>query len=315
MKNIHTTLGLIELGDLGRVDVHEHLIIEGSSIERMYPEFIHGDAELISYEVKSWKRAGGGVLVDSSPIGAGRSPRKLERVSRLSGVPIIISTGFHKSTYYSCDHWVYERTVDQIHKIILKECSLGVLVSDNLPARSERSTMRAGMVKAGIDSMGLTPFLKKILKAAYPIIKNLNIPLMIHTEKDAPYMKLADWLESNNFPSEKIVFCHMDKSPEFDLHRELTYRGYFIEYDSMVRKSPTIDKLVKLIIGLFENNLGNKLLFAGDLARKSYWKCYGGNPGLTYLISGLNSKLIEVGISKKEIDQIWMNNPRSLFYS
>lgn len=100
MEKIQTTLGELESRELGRVDAYEHIIIEGETIERMYPDFIHGDIELIVTEVESWKKAGGGVLIDSSPIGAGRNPAKLEAVSGISGVLIIISTGFHKSTYF-----------------------------------------------------------------------------------------------------------------------------------------------------------------------------------------------------------------------
>jgi len=71
MREVQTTLGELKSRELGRVDVHEHIIIEGETIERIHPEFIHGDAELIVTEAESWKKAGGGVLIDCSPIGAG----------------------------------------------------------------------------------------------------------------------------------------------------------------------------------------------------------------------------------------------------
>ena len=313
MRKVQTTLGELKSRELGRVDVHEHIIIEGVTIERLHPEFIHGDVELIATEAESWKKAGGGVLIDCSPIGAGRKPDKLEVVSKISGVPIIISTGFHKSSYYSPDHWVYKKNVDEIHKILFMECSQGVLINDNQPINGERLATRAGAIKAGIDPKGLTLFLIKLLKAARPIMGNFNIPLMIHTENGVPILKLADWLERNKFLLDKIVFCHMDKNPDFHLHRELAERGFFIEYDSMVREVLTFQSMSKLIFRLFEKNLGNKLLFAGDLARKSYWKCYGGKPGLAYLVSGLNMRLKEFGISNMVLAQIWIRNPKSLY--
>ena len=142
MERVQTTLGAIKLCELGRVDVHEHIIIEGSSIEQMYPEFIHNDIDLITGEVESWKKAGGGALIDSSPIGAGRNPEKLEIVSKKSGVPIIICTGFHKSSYYYSDHWVHQKTVDEIRIILLsgkyhtREFSC-TLFWQNIPAGSD----------------------------------------------------------------------------------------------------------------------------------------------------------------------------------
>ena len=43
MEKIRTTLGELESRELGRDDVHEHIIIKGETIERMYPDFIQGD--------------------------------------------------------------------------------------------------------------------------------------------------------------------------------------------------------------------------------------------------------------------------------
>lgn len=56
---IQTTLGLLNVKELRRVDAHELIIIEGEPMEQMAPDFIHADTELIVSEVESWRQTGG----------------------------------------------------------------------------------------------------------------------------------------------------------------------------------------------------------------------------------------------------------------
>jgi len=89
--------------------------------------------------------------------------------------------------------------------------------------------------------------------------------------------------------------------------------GYYLEFDEMVRPEPSRAELARAILSLFEQGFGDKVLFAGDYARRSYWSCYGGTPGLPYLVSELSGELIEAGFSRGMLDQIWIDNPRNYF--
>ena len=102
----------------------------------------------------------------------------------------------------------------------------------------------------------------------------------------------------------------MGKSLDRNLHLSLASQGYYLEYDSIIRPTPSLGDLSAVILELFDRGYGNKMLFAGDFARRSYWKCLGGQPGLKFLMSGLNKDLEKFGFSEEMLEKIWVDNPR-----
>ena len=88
----------------------------------------------------------------------------------------------------------------------------------------------------------------------------------------------------------------MGKSLDRNLHLSLASQEYYLECDSIIRLTPSLGELPAVILELFDRGYGNKVLFAGDFARRSYWKCLGGQPGLKFLMSGLNKDLEKFGL-------------------
>jgi len=313
MTPIQTTLGKIDTGSLGRVNIHEHIVIEGDRIQDLYTDFVHNDVELISGEVREWRNQGGGVIVDCSPIDAGRSALKLKEVSRISGVPIIVSTGFHKEMYYPEYHWIHTKTSSELFRILEKESENGIPIEEEIQENIPKSRIYPGIIKMGIDTNGFSAFFEKIFPCIQDLVKKTGLPLIIHTEPGSFVLKTAERLIQSNIPGKKVVFCHMDKSTDIEIQAELAIEGFFLEYDSMIRKTPSLEELAAEIEYLLIKGLGDKILFGGDYARRSYWKCYDGNPGLPYLVTKLYDDFSQFGLAKEIIDEIWIENPKKLF--
>jgi phosphotriesterase-related protein len=53
----------------------------------------------------------------------------------------------------------------------------------------------------------------------------------------------------------------------------------------------------------------NQIMLGTDGARRSLWSSLGGNPGLAWLYSGWSLKLIESGLSKEDLNRIFVTNP------
>jgi predicted metal-dependent phosphotriesterase family hydrolase len=49
------------------------------------------------------------------------------------------------------------------------------------------------------------------------------------------------------------------------------------------------------------------------MARRSYWKAYGGGPGIAYTLEHFVPRLRNEGFSAKEIQQILVENPARAF--
>ena len=313
MTHVNTTLGLIHYDQLGKVDVHDHIILDRTNNERIPEDFHHTDVDLIASDLSAWKTAGGGAIVDSSPIGAGRNVQLLEKISQVSQVPIIVSTGFHKLSYYPLDHWLFSASTDELVEILSRECVDGVLIDEDYPFTSERSSIKANMLKVGVDSNGLTPVIRKMIDAVAIVMNKLGIPCMIHTEPGVPFDEVITYLEKVKISPSKVMICHMGKSLDSELFTELTEKGFFLEFDEMFRPAPPLDALVRAIKDVIDQGYGALVLFAGDFARRSYWTCYGGSPGLAFMVTELDERLMDRGLTRQMLDQVWIENPKLYF--
>lgn len=313
MSKVNTTFGKIDADDLGAVNVHEHVILDGIDNNRIPEDFNHIETEKIACELIQWKDAGGGVIVDSSPIGAGRNIDLLEVTSQSARLPLIAASGFHKLSYYPEDHWVFTQSEEFIYEILFEECTNGILIDDRYPGESERSAIKAGILKIGADPDGITPVIDKILTAVSKTMEKTDVNCMIHTEPGVPFENILRELERNQIPPRRIFFCHMGKSLDPNLHQSLAGEGYYLEFDEMIRSTPGLPELARAILDLAEKGYGESILFAGDMARRSYWQCLGGKPGLKYLMTGLHDDLVKLGFTDDLLEEIWIKNPRNFF--
>jgi phosphotriesterase-related protein len=64
---------------------------------------------------------------------------------------------------------------------------------------------------------------------------------------------------------------------------------------------------------MFEAGLGGHILLGGDNARRSYWKAYGGGPGMAYTLERFVPRLRAEGFTQNEIDEILIRNPAKAF--
>ena len=172
-----------------------------------------------------------------------------------------------------------------------------------MPFTSNRRTqVRAGILKFGVDALGITPLLGKIISAMGKTMETVDVNCMVHTEPGVPFVEVLRKLDENHIPPNRTIFCHMGKSLKSEHHRLLAGEGYYLEFDEMVRSSPPLSDLARAILQLIEGGFGQKILFAGDLARRSYWRCYGGKPGLEYLLAGTRPGTDQIRLHARDAD-------------
>ena len=81
MTLVETTLGALPVDQLGWINAHDHVIINGGYTVVKTPDFKLDSVEKAVEEMGYWLKAGGGAVVDAQPFGSGRNARKLIEVS------------------------------------------------------------------------------------------------------------------------------------------------------------------------------------------------------------------------------------------
>lgn len=311
MTKIETTLGALTIDQLGtRINAHDHLFLDSGPGGVNVPDFLLDDVDKTTAEIQRWAQAGGGAIVDTMPT-TGRNVDKCVEVSQRTGVPIIMSTGFHKGAYYWPDHWRYLYGEDEMVALIEAEIVEGIERTNYRGPFIQRSQVKAGVMKVAGEYNRVTDNMKKLIRVVGRVHQTTGTPVYAHTEHGTAAVELLDLLEVAGVPANHVLICHLDRNPDRFLHKRILERGAFLEYDTPSRfKYQPESIVIALMRSLIDAGYGDRLMLGGDMARRSYLKAYGGGPGFEYLLTEFTPRLQAEGFTEADLQLIWRDNPR-----
>jgi phosphotriesterase-related protein len=293
---------------LGLTDGHTHTWIEpvagtrpGLPVLTDQPAII---AELIEY-----RESGGGSLVDCQPGGCGRNGEIMRELSRASGVRIVACTGFHLQQYYPADAWIYQPTTDveAATDYFTEEITVGLREAQHLP-----QPVRAGFIKIACEA-DLNQVPAHLIEAAARAGVETGVAIEVHTEKGADAEKIAQRFEQHGFPLTRLIICHIDKRPDFELHAELARAGVTVEYDTFYRAKYQPEQNVwPLLEKMVTAGLGHRVVIATDMAEAAMWTRLGGSPGQTAFTGQILPRLQAFGFAEETIQQLMGHNIANL---
>lgn len=309
-QNIETVLGTIHNNELGFCQCHEHLFIADGWSGKINPVLRIDNMDNTVKELITFKSYGGKSLVDAQPLGCGRMAAELVKASRLSGVNIIASTGFHKLIFYPEDHWIYRMNESQLALLFIEELQNGMFVNSDIEYPSITISSKAGIIKTALDEEGLTDRYKKLFYAAAVASKRTGVSILCHTEMGRHALELVKFLTEQGVSENSIILCHLDRiADNFSYHKEVAETGVYLEYDTIGRyKYHNDEQEVKLIAKMIEWGYGDRILLGLDTTRERL-KSYGGQIGLQYLFETFIPLLNDYGVTKDYVDKIMITNP------
>ena len=194
---IQTVLGLIEPESLGITMTHEHLLIDLtnyfeapaeasqrgyihrpvtidilSDIRRVWKYNIDNlqllDEQAAIEEVLKYKYAGGNAIVDATSIGIGRDPLALARISRATGLNVIMGASYYVPSSHPPD--MGDRTESEIANEIISDLTVGV----------GETGIRSGVIGEIGCWWPPGPNEPKILRASAYAQSQTGAPILIH---------------------------------------------------------------------------------------------------------------------------------------
>jgi phosphotriesterase-related protein len=319
---ITTVLGDLAPEELGFCQSHEHLFIGRGRSAEINPVLCIDDLSKSLAELEGYYRAGGRALVDAQPPDCGRDARALAELSRRTGVHIIASTGFHRMIYYPENHTIFKAGADELTSFFLGELNQGMYVEEE-PACAEpgfgvpaggQSAGRAGQIKTALEKGAFDRQSQKLFIAAAEAAKESGCAVMVHVERDADPIALADFLQKEGLAPEQLIFCHLDRAiGDLGVHRELCRRGAYLEYDTIGRpKYHSDEREAEIVLQMTEAGFAGQLLMSLDVTRARL-SSYGGSPGLCHLIESFIPLLKSRGLTEDHIRLFFADNPSKAF--
>ena len=292
---VRTVRGDVEPSELGPTDAHEHLFF----ITPIQPGDEFADLDKAIEEAQTLVAAGGRTLVDWTPLGLGRDPEGLLRVSEATGLHVVAATGVHRDAHYLADDPLRSIAVDDL--------------ADRFVSDVTGSGVRSGIVKVGASYHRLQPLERTAFAAAAAAHRRTGVPVCVHTEHGTMGLRIVEHLGELGVPPDSIVLAHLDRNPDAGEHAETGNAGAWLQLDGPGRTKYWPDStILQLIADLAERGLAGRLLLGGDTGRSSTMRAYGGGPGLDYVFARFKPRL-ERELGEELSRRIFVENPARAF--
>ena len=225
---IMTVLGPVaDLGG-GHCQMHEHLFVQETPASLRNPALKIDDEVKSIEELRRYRAAGGGAILDAQPVGAGRELAALRRISLASGFDIISVTGYHLPAFYPKNHWILSDSVEELAERFLSELNEGV--------ETREGKISPGAVKAAIGPEGAAGQFRVCLRAAARAAARAQVPLILHTEKGIGAPEAVELCAGEGLDPARIAVCHADRQADDPRpHDEIAASGVYMEYDTIAR--------------------------------------------------------------------------------
>jgi phosphotriesterase-related protein len=341
-----TVLGPIDGKELGITLTHEHLIMDHVkanfvepvtasdramahkpvSLETLHWLSVHrsentdnmqlSDEQEAIDEAMLFKDAGGITIVDVTNIGIARDPRALTRVSRATGLNIIMGAGHYLATSHPQD--MSAKTEEDIADEIVRDVTIGVGDTE----------ICAGIIGEIGCSWPLQDNERKALISAARAQQNTGAPINIHPgrKNNVATLQAIEILGNAGADLSRTVTSHVDlRVRDLSERRKVAQAGCYLEYDTFgwagpvplsIIRDPEIDipsdtQRIHEIMQLIEDGYLNQILISHDICHKNSRARYGGigyNHILNYIVPMMEIK----GMPREQIDTILIENPKRI---
>ena len=341
-----TIRGPVDPGQLGFTLMHEHLFIdirnrfvptyqtpatefalwdEKLTLANLHQErgrpigdnWLLTDEQVAVAETSEYRNFGGNSIVEVSNKGLRPDPLAMRRVSYVTGLNIIMGTGWYAKAHHPDD--MDQRTVEAMTEEIIRDITVGV----------GQTGIRSGIIgEVGVDGLPITPNEIKSIRAAGRASRATGAAITFHRGgAGREKLQTLSILTEEGADLSRTIMGHSDDiSGDLSLMKELLEQGVYIQFDLLGRldiplyyrpASPTmyvtgfaLAALVSEgIVNLIEAGYEDRILLSQDVATKQQLKCYGGN-GYSFLLEKFLPHLRTLGVTEEQINKFTVENPK-----
>jgi len=327
---VQTVLGPIDPSQIGHTQPHEHLFVDlvppdqkeepGSPIlletlghlRRNWtsnPDNLRlSSLSDAMEEMRQFKASGGGTIVDMSCMDISRNPHGLVRISRETGVHVVMGTGYYVSPYHPPQ--VERMSEEQISEQIVSDIFEGV----------DDKGIRAGIIgEIGLD-WPVAENEVKVLHAAARAQQETGASLNVHPGRNpsAPLDAIHIIKDGGGDP-ERTIISHMDRTL-FNMEDmlELAETGCYLEFDLFGHESsfyplapidmPNDAMRIDYLMGIMKAGYRDKLLVSQDICTKTRLTKFGGE-GYCHILNNVIPMMKRKGMNDDDIETLTVGNP------
>ncbi|GAA4609501.1 phosphotriesterase-related protein [Actinoallomurus liliacearum] len=324
MSTVETVGGAVDVAELGRTLMHEHVFVLSTEYAQNYGAGAWWDEEERVSDAVAKLRAivakGITTIVDPTVWGLGRYIPRIQRIAeQVPELNIIVATGLYS---YDALPFQYENRGPGL-LVDVPEPMVEDFTRDIVEGIGDTG-VKAAFLKCAIEAQGLTPGVERIARAVARTHCETGAPITVHTSSPAQAGRLAvDLFRKEGVDLSKVVIGHAGDSNDLDYLMELADSGAILGMDrfGLDIYNPTPDR-VRTIAALCGRGYADRMVLSHDASCFIDW--LGGNqeqvrsaamPNWNYehISDDVLPALVELGVSDTQLDQMLVDNPRRYF--
>lgn len=310
MTTVESVTGPVDVDDLGRTLMHEHVFVVHSDMQADYPMPDQDEQERFAVaQLHALREAGFTALVDLTVPGLGRDIKRVHRVAVAARFTIVAATGIY--TYNTMPAFFALQLASHgpryLEDFFVRELTEGIGTSG----------VRAGVLKCVTDAPGLTPDVETILRNVARAHLRTGAPISTHTNAQLE----TGLLQQRVFRQEgvdlaRVVIGHCGDTTDLDYLRRVLDAGSTIGMDrcgaghlcSFQDRVKTIAALCELgyaaqLVLSHDANCGTDVTYPNDRTYSHY----------RHIADDVLPALREQGVAEEQIDIMLRDNPRRIF--
>ncbi len=324
MATVETVRGPVDVSELGRTYMHEHIFVLTPDVQQNYPEEWGDEETRISEAVAKLKEAaaqGTRTFVDPTVIGLGRYIPRIQRVAeQVPELNIIAATGCY--TYGDVPFFFHFRgpALSETVGMELPDPMVDMFVKD-ITEGIAGTGVKAAFLKCAIDHQGMTPGVARVMRAVARAHRQTGAPITVHTHPGShtglDVKKLM--CDEEGVEAGRVVLGHSGDSPDTDHLSRLADLGFILGMDRFgINVGTTFEARCDTVVEMCRRGYAERMVLSHDAACYIDWI----DPNVVAAMEQWHYLHIENdvlpylrshGVTEEQIQTMLVDNPRRYF--
>jgi phosphotriesterase-related protein len=300
-----TVRGPISLDQLGATLPHEHILLDFIGADQISRDRYNQDEvyESVLPYLQQAKDLGCETLVECTPRWIGRDVILLRRLARATGLHILTNTGYYGAARNKfLPRHAYTDSLLELSGRWIAEWEEGI----------DRTGIRPGFIKIGVDSGRLSDIHRKLVRAAARTHLHTGLTIAAHTGDGVAALDEISTLLEEGVAGNAFIWVHAQNEADLDAHLQAAGQGAWVEFDHLSPKD--LDNHVASVQAMKAEGLLHRVLVSHDAGWYEVDKPNGGEfRPFDTLFTQFIPALKEKGFTDDDVRQLVVINPREAF--
>ena len=324
MATVETVRGPVEVSELGRTYMHEHVFVLTPDVQQNFPEEWGDEDQRVADAVAKLRAAasqGTRTFVDPTVVGLGRYIPRIQRVAeQVPELNLVVATGCY--TYDSVPFYFHYRgpALSEAIGMEVPDPMVDMFIKD-ITDGIAGTGVKAAFLKCAIDHQGMTSGVARVMRAVARAHRSTGAPITVHTHPGSHAGLAVKKLlcDEEGVDPTRVVLGHSGDSGDVEHLSRLADMGFILGMDRFgINVETTFEARCDTVVEMCRRGYADRMVLSHDaacyidwidpnvIAAMDQWHyLHIGNDVLPYLR--------EQGVTEEQIETMLVANPRRYF--